>query len=79
MLASRFGGVIAGAICIIAGLYLLQTQAVEDDSLLETIMHGMGIYFVGKGVFVWLSLNTQVEIARSLRRVAETPQGDPSA
>jgi hypothetical protein len=29
-----------------------------------------GVYFIGKGIFVWLSLNTQVEVARSLRSLA---------
>ncbi len=72
---SRFGAAVAALACIAAGVYLLQTQAVQDNSLLETIMHGMGIYFIGKGIFVWLSLNTQVRIANSLDDLARrTPQ-----
>lgn len=68
MFASRFGGIVSGLICVAAGIYLLQTSAVGDEgNWLETIAHGMGIYFIGKGVFVWLSLNTQVEMAKSLR------------
>lgn len=64
------GGAAAGLICTAAGVYLLQAQAVDDNSLLETIMHGMGIYFIGKGIFVWLSLNVQVDIADAVTHLA---------
>lgn len=47
---ARFGGAIAGLTCIGAGLCLLSTQAVADDSFLEVLAHGMGIYFIGKGM-----------------------------
>ena len=68
VLASRFGGVVSGLVCIVAGVYLLQTQSSGvEGNWLETIGHGMGIYFIGKGIFVWLSLNTQVDMAKSLR------------
>jgi hypothetical protein len=73
VLQSRFGGLIAGLVCIAAGVYLLQTQAQDENSLIEVIMHGMGIYFIGKGIFVWLSLNAQTEMARSLRAIERRP------
>ena len=77
MLASRFGGIASGLVCIGAGIYLLQTSAVgAEGNWLETIAHGMGIYFIGKGIFVWLSLNTQVEMARSLRSLAAGRRSD---
>jgi hypothetical protein len=82
MFVSKIGGVGAGLICIAAGVYLLQTQAADENSLLEVIMHGMGIYFIGKGIFVWLSLNAQVNMAQSLRSLqppesARKPWGEP--
>lgn len=53
--------------CIAAGVYLLQTQAAED-SLIETIMHGLGLYFIGKGLYVWGALGFQAKAAAALDR-----------
>lgn len=65
---SRFAAVAAGLTCVAAGVYLLQTQSLgEESSWLETIAHGMGIYFIGKGVFVWVSVLMQAEVVEALR------------
>lgn len=45
-------GLVAGAFCVYAGIYLLDSQTVSEDSYLETIAHGLGWYMIGKGVFV---------------------------
>lgn len=50
---------LSSALCVGAGAYLLQTQAVGESSWFEAIAHGMGIYFIGKGVFIWGSLGLQ--------------------
>lgn len=52
---------------IAAGLYLLDTQAAADDSLIESFMHGVGIYFIGKGLFIGASLYLQDDIRTMMR------------
>ena len=48
----HFLGWIGAAVCVIAGLYLLNSTTVDGNSYLQVISHGMGIYFIGKGLFV---------------------------
>jgi hypothetical protein len=65
---TRVTAIASAAICIIAGIYLLQTQAAGDEgNWLETIAHGMGIYFIGKGLFVGASLWAQGDAIRLLQ------------
>lgn len=49
-------GLLAGAICVGAGVWLLTQQSVEDPTVgtswFEIIAHGIGVYFIGKGIFV---------------------------
>jgi hypothetical protein len=44
---------------IAAGLYLLASETVDPDSYLQTIAHGIGIYFIAKGFFMGASLYRQ--------------------
>lgn len=55
----KAGGILAALVCIGAGLYLLATQAVADNSFLEVLAHGIGIYFIGKGLFVGTTVAMQ--------------------
>ncbi len=55
----RFIDTLAGLISIGAGLYLLSTQAVADNSLFEVIAHGIGGYFVAKGLFMLRAAHLQ--------------------
>ena len=46
-------GVLAALVSIGAGIYLLQTQsASEDATIFDAIMHGMGAYFVARGLWM---------------------------
>jgi hypothetical protein len=60
----------AGLICIGAGIYLLQTQAAEP-SIIETLMHGIGVYFIGKGLFVIRAGMLAAKQVVSLERLVE--------
>jgi len=59
----------AAAICVFAGIYLLQYNAAGTTTLggaggtswFQIIGHGMGIYFIGKGLFVARSTHLQGE------------------
>lgn len=50
--SSRILGVIGGAVAIFGGVTLIGLKAASENSLIEAIAHGIGIYCVGKGVFM---------------------------
>jgi hypothetical protein len=52
---------LSSLVSIAAGVYLLQTQAVANDSFLEIIAHGMGLYFIAKGLYLGPSLWQQAQ------------------
>lgn len=52
----RLLSVISSLTCMGAGIYLLQWDAEGEPTWFEVIGRGMGIYFVGKGLFVARSL-----------------------
>ncbi len=54
--ASRVFGVIGGLISTIGGIYLLLTKAAGENSLIEVIAHGIGIYCLGRGLFMISSI-----------------------
>ncbi len=62
----------AVAFCIGAGIYLLNfnssgSTGIGNSNWLEIIAHGMGFYFIGKGLFVARS----VQLARRLNQLVE--------
>lgn len=75
----RMGNVIgwlSAAFCIGAGVYLLQyngatTGLAGGTSWFQIIGHGMGIYFIGKGLYVGRSTWLQAEQADRLKQLVE--------
>lgn len=52
-----FFGAAAAVAAIIAGVYLLQTQSASDDpTVFDALMHGIGGYFVARGLWMISSL-----------------------
>lgn len=49
---SRVLAVIGGAVTILGGLTLLGLKAASENSLIEAVAHGIGIYCIGKGLFM---------------------------
>ena len=45
-------GVLSSFSCFFSGLYLLGITAAQQDSILVSIAHGIGIYFIGNSFFV---------------------------
>jgi len=80
----RLLGLAAGAICVFAGIYLLQYNAVLDPttgtSWFQIIGHGMGIYFIGKGLFVarstWLSEDQAKHLAALVKLASPASDTD---
>jgi uncharacterized membrane protein len=69
-------GVIGGIICLAAGFYLLSSHTQDSNSYLQTIAHGIGIYFLGKGLYVIQSVvrsSAQVWFLARRSAVDETP------
>lgn len=51
----RLLDIVSALVCVGAGLYLLQFNSgggATGTSWFQVIGHGMGIYFIGKGIFV---------------------------
>jgi hypothetical protein len=67
---SKLTAAASSLICVVAGLYLLSAQAVASNSFLELLAHGIGIYFIGKGLFVGPSLWKQAEQTELLAAIA---------
>ena len=44
--------IISGGIAIGSGVNLVMLKAVGENSMIEAIAHGMGFYFMGKGLFM---------------------------
>lgn len=61
----------AALIAIGAGLYLIQTQAVGSNSLIEAFMHGVGAYFVGKGIYMGRNAYLQAQQESRLEQLVE--------
>jgi len=79
----RLIGLASAVICVFAGIYLLQYNEVSTSigggtSWFQIIGHGMGIYFIGKGLFVarstWLAEDQAKHLA-ALVKLA-TPVSD---
>lgn len=49
---SRVLGIMGGSISMFGGFTLLGLKAASESSLIEAIAHGIGIYCIGKGVFM---------------------------
>lgn len=54
---TKLASIVSALVAIGAGLYMitLQTQA-QGTTILEAIAHGIGAYFIGKGIFMGASL-----------------------
>ncbi len=64
---SQIIGVIGGIVSIGAGIYLLIHNTQAQSDVFDVLIHGIGAYFVGKGL--WMisqatSRSGQIEIAR---------------
>jgi len=77
--ASDWLGLIGGVICIIAGGYLFLSQTQNENSYLMTIAHGMGMYFVGKGLFILQSVLRQSAQTWFLHSIRDAEVEEPSS
>jgi hypothetical protein len=59
----KFISSIPGLISIGAGVYLASSQTADPNSYLQTIAHGIGFYFIGKGLYMIAMLLRQREFS----------------
>lgn len=46
-------GVVAAIVSVLAGIYLLQAQSASaDTTVFDVLMHGIGAYFIARGVWM---------------------------
>ena len=50
--ASRAFCIISGGIAIFGGFNLVMLKSAGENSMIEAIAHGMGLYFISKGIFM---------------------------
>ena len=67
---TRTAATLASIGSAIAGLYLLTTEAAAENSLIEVLAHGIGIYFLAKAFYVGPALNQAVRHTMLLERIA---------
>ncbi|MHC4556667.1 MAG: hypothetical protein ACYS80_05105 [Planctomycetota bacterium] len=60
ILVGRFGAILAFVFCLGAGLWILTSVGFEHDDG-EAVWTGLGLYFVGKALFVGPMLMLVVE------------------
>lgn len=51
-MTSNIFAIIGGVVCIFGGIMLAGLEARGNDSMIEAIANGMGIYFIGKGIYM---------------------------
>jgi hypothetical protein len=68
---AKLAAVVSALVAIGAGIYMLtlQTQA-QGTTIFEAIAHGIGAYFVAKGLFMGFSLLKQDDAAYHLKLLA---------
>jgi hypothetical protein len=75
-MSPKGSGIVAALICIGAGLYLLSAESppvagIGGTSWFEVLAHGIGIYFIGKGIYIGTSSWTQAEANERLDKLIE--------
>lgn len=68
----QFLGVLSTIVSIVAGVFLLDTKAANENSLIEVLIHGIGIYFIAKGLFMGPSLIVQAKTEEAINKLVET-------
>jgi hypothetical protein len=79
----RIGAVLSGLICIAGGVIMLIFEGSADPStgvgsgysltghtIFETIAHGLGLYCIGRGIFIVLSADFIHELRADVREIA---------
>jgi multisubunit Na+/H+ antiporter MnhC subunit len=72
---SRALSIIAALISIGAGIYMLgHHSAANTPTVFDILLHGIGAYFIGKGLYMGVSGVQQTSSAESLARLSPPPQ-----
>lgn len=67
----RLLDITAALVCIAGGIYLLSIQSVAGNTVIEAIGHGIGVYCIGKGLFIARSTHLESQVATATRKLVE--------
>lgn len=68
---SRLAETAAGIIAILAGAYLINTQAAAADSLFNPLLHGIGAYIVARGIWMLATAGRQAATVDRLDKLVQ--------
>lgn len=54
-----------------AGLYMLSSQTVSSDSIFNVFLHGIGVYFIAKGIYMARTSYLQAELVSATRQARD--------
>lgn len=74
----RLAALLSSAACIIGGLWMLFTEPANSNSIFGPLLHGVGLYCIGKGIYVGPSLLHQWRTREATEWLARQ-QGMPSS
>lgn len=66
-------------LCVAGGVYLLLSKTAAADSYLQVIAHGLGLYMVGKGLFIARSTHFQLQSLLRIEEIAAQGREDPDS
>jgi hypothetical protein len=77
--ASRKGTFVSGLATVIsigAGIYMLTTHAQASNSIFNPFLHGIGAYFVARGLWMGVAWGRRSDALELLERVVAVLEGD---
>jgi hypothetical protein len=70
---------LAAVIAIIAGIYMLTTQAATENSIFNPLLHGIGLYFLARGIWMLRHAGRTEDIVDRLDRLIVLNEDDEPA
>jgi hypothetical protein len=67
---------LAGLGAVGAGIYLVASQTADPNSYLQTIAHGIGVYFIAKGIYIGRSAHLLSLLVDHARGESSSATGD---
>jgi hypothetical protein len=68
---AKLSAVLATLGCFAAGGYLLSSHSIGAPSWFDLLAHGIGLYFIAKGLFVGASMSQQFRAADALEKLVD--------
>lgn len=63
--------VVAAVVAIVAGVYMLTTQAAAANSIFNPLLHGIGLYFIARGLWMLRHAGREDDVVDRLEQLVE--------